>query len=83
MLDITRDKPVKVSVKVAVPVRDHPKVSANRAQLSHTHCMTILLSLPLPSLSLSPYLSFSVQFRWQAAGPQGQLHETPAGGHNV
>lgn len=77
MLDITRDKPVKVSVKVAVPVRDHPKVSANRAQLSHTHCMTILLSLPLPSLS------FSVQFRWQAAGPQGQLHETPAGGHNV
>ncbi|XP_051860345.1 RNA-binding protein asd-2 isoform X2 [Drosophila albomicans] len=25
MLDITRDKPVKVSVKVAVPVRDHPK----------------------------------------------------------
>lgn len=26
MLDITRDKPVKVAVKVAVPVRDHPKV---------------------------------------------------------
>ncbi|KAH8402363.1 hypothetical protein KR009_011579, partial [Drosophila setifemur] len=25
MLDITRDKPVKVAVKVAVPVRDHPK----------------------------------------------------------
>jgi len=28
MLDITRDKPVKVAVKVAVPVRDHPKVSS-------------------------------------------------------
>lgn len=25
MLDITRDKPVKIAVKVAVPVRDHPK----------------------------------------------------------
>ncbi|XP_037918277.1 branchpoint-bridging protein isoform X1 [Hermetia illucens] len=25
MLDITRDKPIKVAVKVAVPVRDHPK----------------------------------------------------------
>nr|XP_036231454.1 branchpoint-bridging protein isoform X2 [Bactrocera oleae]XP_036231455.1 branchpoint-bridging protein isoform X2 [Bactrocera oleae] len=25
MLDITRDRPVKVAVKVAVPVRDHPK----------------------------------------------------------
>jgi KH domain-containing, RNA-binding, signal transduction-associated protein 2 len=27
MLDITRDKPIKVCVRVAVPVRDHPKVS--------------------------------------------------------
>ncbi|TMW49393.1 hypothetical protein DOY81_005537 [Sarcophaga bullata] len=27
MLDITRDRPVKVAVKVAVPVRDHPKAS--------------------------------------------------------
>lgn len=27
MLDITRDKPVKVCVRVVVPVRDHPKVS--------------------------------------------------------
>lgn len=27
MLDITRDRPVKVAVKVAVPVRDHPKVN--------------------------------------------------------
>lgn len=26
MLDITRDKPIKVAVRVAVPVRDHPKV---------------------------------------------------------
>lgn len=28
MLDITRDKPVKVCVRVVVPVRDHPKVSS-------------------------------------------------------
>lgn len=26
MLDITRDKPIKVSVRVSVPVKDHPKV---------------------------------------------------------
>ena len=26
MLDITRDKPIKVAVRVSVPVRDHPKV---------------------------------------------------------
>lgn len=26
MVDITRDKPIKVSIRVAVPVRDHPKV---------------------------------------------------------
>lgn len=26
MVDITRDKPVKVTVRVVVPVRDHPKV---------------------------------------------------------
>jgi KH domain-containing RNA-binding signal transduction-associated protein 3 len=27
MMDITRDKPIKVTVRVVVPVRDHPKVS--------------------------------------------------------
>lgn len=27
MVDITRDKPIKVAVRVQVPVRDHPKVS--------------------------------------------------------
>jgi hypothetical protein len=27
MVDITRDKPIKVTVRVIVPVRDHPKVS--------------------------------------------------------
>lgn len=26
MIDITRDKPIKIAVRVAVPVRDHPKV---------------------------------------------------------
>lgn len=29
MVDITRDKPIRVAVRVVVPVRDHPKVSAN------------------------------------------------------
>jgi hypothetical protein len=26
MIDITRDKPIKVSVRVVVPTKDHPKV---------------------------------------------------------
>lgn len=26
MVDITRDKPIKVIIRVVVPVRDHPKV---------------------------------------------------------
>lgn len=26
MIDITRDKPIKIAVRVCVPVRDHPKV---------------------------------------------------------
>lgn len=26
MVDITRDKPIKVTIRVVVPVRDHPKV---------------------------------------------------------
>ena len=30
MVDITRDKPIKVTVRVVVPVRDHPKVSEKR-----------------------------------------------------
>jgi hypothetical protein len=28
MIDITRDKPIKIAVRVAVPVRDHPKVNS-------------------------------------------------------
>lgn len=27
MIDITRDKPIKIAVRVAVPVKDHPKAS--------------------------------------------------------
>jgi len=34
MVDITRDKPIKVTVRVVVPVRDHPKVSERRVCLS-------------------------------------------------
>jgi hypothetical protein len=30
MIDITRDKPIKIAVRVAVPVRDHPKVRRSR-----------------------------------------------------
>lgn len=26
MIDITRDKPIKISVRVVVPTKDHPKV---------------------------------------------------------
>ena len=33
MIDITRDKPIKIAVRVAVPVRDHPKVSKKKNTL--------------------------------------------------
>lgn len=33
MLDITRDKPIKVAVRVAVPVRDHPKVCIKKNRI--------------------------------------------------
>lgn len=33
MLDITRDKPIKVAVRVAVPVRDHPKVCIRKNRI--------------------------------------------------
>jgi hypothetical protein len=34
MVDITRDKPIKVTVRVVVPFRDHPKVSEKWVCLS-------------------------------------------------
>lgn len=43
MLDITRDKPVKVAVKVAVPVRDHPKVG--RVSVNHANGNRLLILL--------------------------------------
>jgi KH domain-containing RNA-binding signal transduction-associated protein 3 len=39
MVDITRDKPIKVTVRVVVPVRDHPKVSQRRALLAPEETM--------------------------------------------
>lgn len=69
MLDITRDKPVKVSVKVAVPVRDHPKVSVKRAQLSHTHCMTVFPTLSL--LLILPLSLSQFNFVGKLLGPKG------------
>ncbi|CAH1963483.1 unnamed protein product [Acanthoscelides obtectus] len=35
MVDITRDKPIKVAVRVVVPVRDHPKV------VEETYCLVM------------------------------------------
>lgn len=62
MLDITRDKPVKVSVKVAVPVRDHPKVSANTL---HDYLTISPFTLSL-TLSLSQF-----NFVGKLLGPKG------------
>lgn len=42
MVDITRDKPIKVAVRVVVPVRDHPKVSL---PFLFWYCTTILCNL--------------------------------------
>jgi hypothetical protein len=38
MIDITRDKPIKITVRVAVPVRDHPKVSETTIKTMTLHC---------------------------------------------
>lgn len=77
MLDITRDRPVKVAVKVAVPVRDHPKVNTNAEKLRVYKTDKLLVTYFLSVNSLS------VQFRWQTIGPQRQFDEASTGGDNV
>jgi len=42
MIDITRDKPIKIAVRVAVPVRDHPKVGRNIFGLSSDMIVIVL-----------------------------------------
>jgi len=46
--DVTKDKPIKVTVRTSVPTRDHPKVC-----MSNTHAfiniLLNLLSTPLPA----------------------------------
>lgn len=47
MIDITRDKPIKIAVRVAVPVRDHPKVrkafeDAKRGEDKETRLLLLL-----------------------------------------
>ncbi|KAG8310164.1 hypothetical protein J6590_068849 [Homalodisca vitripennis] len=42
MVDITRDKPIKVTIRVVVPVRDHPKDFLNEVQQTDLVFMTLL-----------------------------------------
>lgn len=44
MIDITRDKPIKIAVRVAVPVRDHPKVSSEQiVREQDCYCFRIVI----------------------------------------
>jgi hypothetical protein len=36
MVDITREKPIKVSIRVSVPVRDHPKVCVKDISITNS-----------------------------------------------
>lgn len=62
MLDITRDKPIKVAVRVAVPVRDHPKVQFS-IKLCYLMCSHIYAHQEKICLAFSfPIHLFSVFF---------------------
>lgn len=62
MIDITRDKPIKIAVRVAVPVRDHPKV-----------CKSHLLVLLQLETRLLLFLNCDLQFNFvgKLLGPKG------------
>ncbi|KAF7277264.1 hypothetical protein GWI33_008892, partial [Rhynchophorus ferrugineus] len=53
MVDITRDKPIKVAVRVVVPVRDHPKVSLIALCFPEKLISTIFLSCLMVGLLIS------------------------------
>lgn len=63
MIDITRDKPIKITVRVAVPVRDHPKVMKKK-----------LFTLQL--LSKMNFHPFFLQFNFvgKLLGPKGNRY---------
>lgn len=61
MVDITRDKPIKVAVRVQVPVRDHPKVSLNLTG-------TFQCELPLELFNLILQVTWWVDFSTEPWG---------------
>lgn len=42
-VDIYREKPIKVSVKVRVPVREHPKVTYTKQTMTYMYSEVLLL----------------------------------------
>lgn len=44
-VDIYREKPMKVSVKVLVPVREHPKVKQIELKVANVYCFVFSLIL--------------------------------------
>lgn len=67
-VDIYREKPIKVTVKVLVPVREHPKVSRNEKKNKNGFEM---------------HMCLLVQFRWQTVGTKRQFTETFTRGDHV
>ena len=67
LLDVYNERPVRLSAKVSIPVREHPKVEP----------FTVSGHLELNWTSFSP-----VQLCGQVAWSQGELVEAAAGGHD-
>lgn len=61
-VDVYRERPIRLTVRVLVPVREHPKVVIKG----------VIMKIQPERLLLS------VQFRWKASGSQGKLNEATA-----
>ncbi|OWR41113.1 hypothetical protein KGM_216167 [Danaus plexippus plexippus] len=72
MLDITRDKPVKVCVRVVVPVRDHPKVQGI-LELQHMNPGRVVSPVRPISDYSAPFYPIADRFNFvgKLLGPKG------------
>lgn len=64
-MDIYREKPIKVSVKVLVPSKEHPKVRESSRRLG------LQLALLLPRFTILPPFCLQFNFVGKLLGPKG------------
>ena len=68
-VDVYHEKPVRLTVRAVVPVKEHPKVRQMGSQ-------------PRSSVVAQILYLFPVQLRGEAAGSEGELDEAAAGRHH-